>query len=122
MEETSQNLNSGAGPDGQESRPEGTGGSIVVVILLVCIAAGTAAWFSMDHGRDILSKDTGRNFAAAFEKQCQPNHPVDTCKAVAGEHHTPCLRGAASEAEGGIEYDQKAYLKCMRDALDSRAQ
>jgi hypothetical protein len=103
----------------EQPRREGTGGTIVVAALLVLIAAGTAAWFAMDHGRDVLSKDKGTIFAAAFEKECLPAHGKETCRATAGKNHSRCLRDSATQTDAGIEYDREIYLKCMRAALDT---
>lgn len=97
----------------------GKGGKVVVLFILLLIGVGTAAWFAMDHGRDVLDKGTGTRFAAAFEKECQPAHGEERCKEVAGQNHARCFRQSASSSEAGIEYDREVYLACLRDVLDS---
>jgi hypothetical protein len=107
-------------PQPEPERKSGVGGPIVVIGILLIIAAGTGAWFLMDHGGDMLSKTTGTEFAAAFEKECQPNHGKEICRSVAGQNHARCLRDAASTNDSGIVYEEITYLACMRAALDTR--
>lgn len=106
-------------PDTEER--QGVGGKFVVIVILVLIGIGSAAWFAMDHGRDVLDKGTGSKFAAAFEKECEPQYGRETCRRAAGENHSRCLRESASQTDAGIAYDREVYLTCLRDALDSIA-
>ena len=102
----------------ETNAPPGRGGQnvqskAIVVILIGAIALGIGTWFAFDATRPVLDRETGRLFAAEFEKRCQRERDEQICTEIAGANHVECLASSASPADEGVAYDRNVYLTCM---------
>jgi len=95
------------------AQPDGIGGKLVVVALLLVVLAGVAWWALTDANKPALDPKTGKRFAAAFEKECVSKTDARSCKSLLGAHHAACLRACASRSDAGVSYDAAAYRQCM---------